>query len=69
MALIFFDRIVREAIRDAQKVACPFDEYVKGLKHMLGELREEFELQEHILDTKRREGYSLEHEKKEDDDE
>lgn len=44
-----FNAIIKEALKKAQAVSCPFEEYVKGLELMRDELQEELEVQRDIL--------------------
>lgn len=47
-----FNAIIKEALKKAQAVSCPFEEYVNGLELMRDELQEELEVQRDILEKK-----------------
>lgn len=47
-----FNAIIKEALKKAQAVSCPVEEYVHGLELMRDELQEEYEVQKFILEQK-----------------
>lgn len=44
-----FEKIAREAIEKAEKINCPFDKFVEGLRDMLIALRERLDIAEDEL--------------------